>query len=47
MSIADVAAVGFTSDVVNLLDHIAHNTCKMHGTEHEQKAAAANRKEHI
>ena len=47
MSIVDVATVGFTSDVVNHLDHIAHNTSKMHATAHEQKAAAANRKEHM
>ena len=35
------------NDLVNHLDHIANNTCKMHATAHEQKAAAANRKEHI
>ena len=35
MAIADVATVGFASDVVNHLDHFAHRASNMHVTAHE------------
>ena len=47
MSVTDAASVGFTPDAVNHLHHDAHSTSNRDATARQQKAAAANRKEHV